>query len=143
MSHTHRADCGWCMGCTACHTRGEGGWVVSVTELHWSMAHIAPASMHKLVEGGLVTRIVLDPNSWDEHCKAHTIVSLGNLSPSSRSVNPSVSVMRFIPMCGGQSQWPLNVADAILSPSESLTKQHNLCSPFSLLRLMHSWPTFR
>jgi transposase InsO family protein len=51
----------------------EGGYaveVVSVMELHRRMGHIAPASARKLMEGGLVTGITLDPNSREENCKA-------------------------------------------------------------------------
>jgi hypothetical protein len=44
--------------------------IVSVMELHRRMGHIAPASAHKLVTDGLVTRIALDPNSREEHCEA-------------------------------------------------------------------------
>jgi hypothetical protein len=39
-------------------------------ELHRRMGHIAPASARKLVTDGLVTRIALDLNSWEEHCEA-------------------------------------------------------------------------
>jgi hypothetical protein len=44
--------------------------VVSVMELHRHMGHIAHARGCKLVVEGLVTRIALDPNSWEEHCEA-------------------------------------------------------------------------
>jgi hypothetical protein len=44
--------------------------LVTVMELHQRMGHIAPASARKLVEGGLVTGIALDPNSREEHCEA-------------------------------------------------------------------------
>jgi hypothetical protein len=53
--------------------KGEGMYaveIVSVMELHQWMGHIAPASAHKLVEGGLVTGIALDPNLCKEHCEA-------------------------------------------------------------------------
>ena len=42
--------------------------VVSVMELHRRMGHIVPASVRKLIEEGLVTRIVLDPELHEEHC---------------------------------------------------------------------------
>jgi hypothetical protein len=54
-----------------CILHKEGGYavkVISIMELHHCMGHIAPASVCKLVEEGLVTGIVLDPESWEEHC---------------------------------------------------------------------------
>jgi hypothetical protein len=56
-----------------CVSHEEGGYaveVVSVMELHRQMGHIVPASTCKLVEDGLVTGIVLDPESREEHCDA-------------------------------------------------------------------------
>jgi transposase InsO family protein len=52
---------------------GEAGYaveVVSIMELHRRMGHIAPKSIRKLVESGLVTGLALDPNSREEHCEA-------------------------------------------------------------------------
>jgi hypothetical protein len=54
-----------------CISHEEGGYaveVVSIMELHRRMGHIVPTSMHKLVEDRLVTRIMLDPKSHEEHC---------------------------------------------------------------------------
>jgi hypothetical protein len=51
----------------------EGGYaveVISVMELHRCMGHIAPTSTCKLIEDGLVTRIMLDPKLCEEHCDA-------------------------------------------------------------------------
>ena len=44
--------------------------IVSVMELHRCMGHIAPKAARKLVEAGLVTRLVLDLNLQEEHCEA-------------------------------------------------------------------------
>lgn len=49
---------------------GHAVEVVSIMELHRHMGHIAPASIRKLVKGGLVIGLALDPNSREEHCEA-------------------------------------------------------------------------
>jgi hypothetical protein len=56
-----------------CISHEEGGYaveVISVMELHCHMGHITPASTCKLIEERLVTRIMLDPESHEEHCDA-------------------------------------------------------------------------
>jgi hypothetical protein len=54
-----------------CVMHEEGAYaieVVSVMELHRHMGHIAPASTCRLVEDGLVTSLMLNPDSKEEHC---------------------------------------------------------------------------
>jgi len=54
-----------------CISHEEGSYaveVISIMELHCCTGHIAPASVHKLVEDGLVTEIALDPELHKEHC---------------------------------------------------------------------------
>ncbi len=73
----------------------DGGYaveIVSVMELHRRMGHIAPASARKLVEGGLVTGIALDPSSKEEHCEACIFA---------RTTRQSVPKIRVSP----QAQW--------------------------------------
>ena len=103
--------------------KGEGGYaveVVSIMELHRRMGNIAPTSVHKLVEDGLVTGIALDPNSQEEHCEvglfAHTTrqpVLRLRVSVQAKQFGDEIHTNVF----GDQPQFRLSVINTILLPS--------------------------